>query len=363
MKVKLETLSPVHVGSGEESLSRALDYYIAENGKVCLVDSEKLYQVLRAKGLEESFLNEVTSASSKFSPKLEDFLKRNRIDPSNVKSTELDTKGKVTGLISSHISSNRRFFIPGSTLKGAFRTALAWNYLKSRGQEKLEQAINALDNLDPKQAFKSLSLENFVFASPHYYDPLRNLQVSDTDFVPEREMQVWAFQRFDISRRRQDSRIPMPKQVIPPHKSLQLDMRCTGVLPEEGWFEFLDREGGISTLFQMTNAFSQEMISREERELSGLSLARYYTKLKKMVQACGERECILRVGFGKTFYDQTIASLIEKNPALNQKYHKYLKKRIWLRKKRDFPAPTTRVVYMEGKEPKEVLGWVKLTAL
>lgn len=363
MKVKLETLSPVHVGSGEESLSRALDYYIAENGKVCLVDSEKLYQVLRAKGLEESFLNEVTSASSKFSPKLEDFLKRNRIDPSNVKSTELDTKGKVTGLISSHISSNRRFFIPGSTLKGAFRTALAWNYLKSKGEEKLEQAIKGLEGLGPKQAkwaSKKLNLENFVFAGPHH-DPLRNLQVSDTDFVSEREMQIWAFQRLDISRGRWG--IPTPKQVIPPHKSLQLDIKCTGVLPEEGWFEFLNREGGIFTLFQMANAFSQEMISREERELRELSLARYYTKLKKMVQACGERECILRVGFGKTFYDQTIASLIEKNSVLNQKYHKYLKERIWPRKKRDFPAPTTRVVYMEGKEPKEVLGWVKLTAL
>jgi hypothetical protein len=70
------------------------------------------------------------------------------------------------------------------------------------------------------------------------------------------------------------------------------------------------------------------------------------------------------LGFGKTFFDQTIAILIEKDTSIMSRYQRYLNTAVWRGNRRqDLPTPYTRVVYMEGNAPREVLGWVKLTAL
>jgi CRISPR type III-A-associated RAMP protein Csm5 len=217
-----------------------------------------MQKVLQARRLEELFLHKIKSPSFK----LKDFLSQNDIAIDEVKATGLEIKGQIAGSISRHISSNGRVFIPGSSLKGAFRTALAWNYLKDRGEEKLRRAVMNLERCDkPKEAVKQMSLESFVFAESHS-DPLRNLQISDTSFLPPGETQVYALSRFNITGG-QTRGIPTPKEVIPPRKALQLKMNCKGVLLKEEGFQFLGEEEGIYTLFQLANAFCREIALRE----------------------------------------------------------------------------------------------------
>jgi CRISPR type III-A-associated RAMP protein Csm5 len=180
---KVECLTPVHVGSGDE-LVRGVDFY-SEAGFTEVLDPEL---VLRRLGGLEGFAESLQRGAD-----IGDFFRSRRI------SAEECRLYRVQGLIEAQKLrlairvGDGRAMIPGSSMKGAIRTLLLAGWTGEQGPHSgkrsapARQALSRLGSGRPSQA-----LEEAVFhfsrdglrANDPRTDVLRTLSLSDAPFAP-----------------------------------------------------------------------------------------------------------------------------------------------------------------------------------
>lgn len=196
-KMSLTTLSPIFIGSGEV-LNKSM--YVYNDKEIMVIDERKLIKKLSSiKGLYESFLSECYSGNLN----LTDFLHENLSNYENIDIYKYkiisysNIKDKKLNNINTFIkSSNGKPYIPGSSIKGAIRTAIITNEIRHSKEKytKLfkEKDKNAISNL---KDFENNVLTN-IFAN--FSDKFNKdndceftpnilfkfLSVSDTNEVP-----------------------------------------------------------------------------------------------------------------------------------------------------------------------------------
>ncbi|RLI91244.1 MAG: type III-A CRISPR-associated RAMP protein Csm5, partial [Candidatus Altiarchaeales archaeon] len=179
MEIKLETLTPVHIGTGN-SYGR-VEYFTTEN-RINRLSFSDLYRKLDEenretllRGLEEvsrisdeisKLTEEIKKARKRKDRKLENLRgeKRRKEQELKTKSIELqnffakfsdikilysypvlnldDLKDDLRGEIREQIkTSNYLPYIPGSSIKGAIRTALLWRYIKDNADNRWKTRI------------------------------------------------------------------------------------------------------------------------------------------------------------------------------------------------------------------------------
>ncbi|KPL73730.1 hypothetical protein ADN00_14255 [Ornatilinea apprima] len=166
-RLKLSTLSPVHIGAGQE-LRMGFDFMLYEkltwrlNEDAILAAKEKQLQVVRdgRYPLPGQMLNEADFDNPRF------FRYVLRGTPRSSK-----TDARLQACIKDPFD---RPFIPGSSLKGALRTALAWT-----GWDEVKPRLDrsALNN---SRQWAGQNLEHNLFGPNPNKDLLRALQVSDS---------------------------------------------------------------------------------------------------------------------------------------------------------------------------------------
>lgn len=376
MKLVLQTLSPLHIGCND-SYSALTDYFYApDRRKVILISAEKLEAALQSRSqppvdLVESFINELRNAEFR----LRNFLQSNEISLDEVAVGELDAQGNIRGEIHRFIYSAGGPFIPGSSLKGGFRTALAYTYLSQHAPGTLQDVIqNRLprDRRQVKEAFKKSGLEERIFLDHPHRDPLKNIGISDSDPLAADSLKVYGVKRFyiaELERNSSDLRqgSPVPLECLPRGFTVELPFHFGRFLAFKREFSFLQNEAGVPELFGCVNQFSLASVNREiaeftQRNPRRLSVViRFYQTLQNQIQSLPPNQCILRLGFGKTFWDETVNLLISNDRDTVQRLEDYLNRNFWARRSRRRyprdPLPTTRY-FAPGQE---VLGWVKLS--
>lgn len=149
-RMSLTTLSPVFIGSGEE-LNKSM--YVYNDNEIMIIDEKKLIkELLLRKGLYESFLNGCSSGDLN----LTNFLEKNLngykdIDIYKYKITSysnIKTNGKFNNINTFIKSSNGKPYIPGSSIKGAIRTAIIANEIYHNKEKYIKTPINNLKNLE-----------------------------------------------------------------------------------------------------------------------------------------------------------------------------------------------------------------------
>ena len=149
-KMSLTTLSPVFIGSGEE-LNKSM--YVYNDNEIMIIDEKKLIkELLLRKGLYESFLNGCSSGDLN----LTNFLEKNLhgykdIDIYKYKITSysnIKTNGKFNNINTFIKSSNGKPYIPGSSIKGAIRTAIIANEIYHNKEKYIKTPIDNLKNLE-----------------------------------------------------------------------------------------------------------------------------------------------------------------------------------------------------------------------
>jgi CRISPR type III-A-associated RAMP protein Csm5 len=273
----------------------------------------------------------------------------------------------VRGEIHRTINSNGRAYIPGSTIKGLFRTALAFNFLRN-DFELLKHAVNYAirRNVSPKKAFNWLNEK--IFLDPHR-DPLKNLLVSDTKFYSPSDIGVFATTRMYLKTFQQGPPVSVEAVVRDKETTFSLKIMPFKIFKSE--FMFLEDEiNAWKNLFKQVNAFTKALLEREIRELSTHHsftsiCSQYETFLNQLDKL--ENACIGRIGFGKTVFDETVILLLEQcnETELLKKFEAYLNRNFWKRRRRSLqrrdPLPSTRLIVLDKRNnPQEVLGWVKM---
>lgn len=195
-KMSLTTLSPIFIGSGEE-LNKSM--YVYNNREIMIIDERKLIkELLLRKGLYESFLNECYSGNLNLTNFLErhlngykdmDIYKYKIMSYSDVK-----TNSKFNNINTFIKSSNGKPYIPGSSIKGAIRTAIIYGEIMNN-KNKYNNIFRDIVN------YRNKYNEGYIVdnISNHFNikNIFKNIAVSDTNDINIENLCIC--KRYDIS--------------------------------------------------------------------------------------------------------------------------------------------------------------------
>ncbi len=348
MECKLEILTAVNIGCGEV-LSQFSDY-VYDNGFVYYLDHDLLFRELAKKPECDEIIDQFVMIVQKQARgnvqdrfKLKSFLVENGLDYKKYTLRKVPVKEEVKEQIQLHIKSGNCAYIPGSSLKGAIRTALISYFFKSG------------EDLSRRKRY----IGEDIFGK-YGEDVLKYLLISDTMPFPEENLRIVRFYKMNLKTKRTD--IPVIKEVISRGSVSTFSIKSKAKKGEvQEKFSFL-LEGNEEALFEIINNYTQQNIEIELKQLHSCrgeevkDLEEFYNSLLQEVNnADSTKEAYLRIGSGKTYYDNTVA----------QKFSEDFRRQII---KNNFPKadvdffPKTRTVIIEGFS-KIAPGWVKITKI
>ncbi len=295
MKLVIETLTPLHIGSGEtiepyeyvitDKLYRInLGKFISslspfdrdEFLKVSSSDMIKTRQFIK----EKADLSNVSEYSMNIDPEVLEIYENKKNDPNNLLS------------IQTFIKTSGKAYIPGSSIKGAIRTAM-------------------LFSKSPKPLADTWDIEKSVFKYNNpQNDPFRILKISDSPQLSSDEMCVYNVRTFTKKEKFSSSGYNMiieatnsdytDKSMVASH-----DIKFDKELKMQGEFQI-----SAENLVSSCNEFYESVISKELKfyESSSISFAyeRYEQLAKTLSEVKKEGSFILRLGWGSGFDSVTI---------------------------------------------------------
>lgn len=173
-RMSLTTLSPVFIGSGEE-LNKSM--YVYNDNEIMIIDEKKLIkELLLRKGLYESFLKGCSSGDLN----LTNFLEKNLhgykdidIYKYKIKSySNIKTNGKFNNINTFIKSSNGKPYIPGSSIKGAIRTAIIANEIYHNKEKYIKTPIDNLKKLE------NIALKNIFSKYSNIFNKNNKIEIS-----------------------------------------------------------------------------------------------------------------------------------------------------------------------------------------
>jgi len=329
MKMILETLTPVFIGSGESI--EPYEYFI----------KDRFYRINLPKfilSLDKANKEEFLKISSSDMIKTRNFIKE-MVDTSKVQEYSMEIDSDVLEVyedkkndpnnqlsIQTFIKTSSRPFIPGSSVKGAIRTAL----LYSMTTKPLPESGN-------------IEKDVFEYKNPQD-DPFRVLKISDSLPLSFDDMKIYNVKTFSKKDRFSASGYNM---MFEGTKSYYFDR--ASVASHDIWIdenlkkksEFIDIN--IKKIISSCNEF-YGMVINKELEFYGSSKTSYaYEKYEQLAKDMGslknENSFILRLGWGSGYNSVTI-NLAKERPDTK------ISRRLI---KGEFPPGWVKVKIMEGK--------------
>jgi CRISPR type III-A-associated RAMP protein Csm5 len=270
--------------------------------------------------------------------------------------------------IQSTVKNGNRPYIPGSSIKGAIRTALVYHEIKNS-----EKKLNDLkERINQRRAWNEVEKELDKIFGFYGDDVLKFLQVSDTSCFSETSIRIYHSKRVNI--KSSVSSIPMNYEAIIPNlESVTFEIKTTVQDIHIKEYEKLDNgflylhKGNEQKLFPILNTFSENFINSEISAFQMIDSKDVVNHIEKFYfSALGEipinkkREAIISLGRGKSFFNSTIDLLLDSDTLKTLRKNK----NVGLSKRnRELvnPFPITRTVYYENGGIKGMFGWAKIS--
>ena len=378
-KIKITTLTSVHIGSGE-TLQFGSDFVrgkVGDDAFLSVVDPKKVLGLIG----EDNVQRWVTAIEKRestdkivqqFAPnaRLKDFSRRLIVEWSTVKNTDT---------LKEHIHDGRGLpYIPGSSIKGAIRTAVLATLAESvrDAERKIDKTRrdgqgNPIPNFRGQIEYKAdaKKIESELFGSNPNEDVFRFLQVGDAYFGENYEV---AIRMVNINERERqsfwdESKSQLIEAIAPEDESeFQLKLNETGYNLSRDRVQMMpDCMKSLSALFQTINNHTRNLLEGEieywqerQKDDDTDKVSLYIEKIQGMLeqtQSCeAEKECVLRIGHGSGWrfitgawaenLDNFYSVVVPVSRPKNFKYEQF-----------DFPK-TRRV-----DDECELLGFVKLS--
>jgi len=338
--MKIEILTPTHIGSGDKYL--AMDYVIRGN-RIVFVDSMKFFEEIEKRGLNAI---EVAREIGEGEKSVDDY-----VDVSKIKVKEIPFHGRITRKeILMHIKSRGKPYIPGSSIKGAVRTAILWKEVKD-DRDLLNWTINHIKNelkgkrylqrkdltkLDDKLEEKVFRKANLTEkAGDPKNDLLRALRVSDSTFLDRYSVYQINFLGM--------GNFSVLAECVDDGQVAEVETNIDGFT-----LHYLNQKLDYDYILSATREFAGKIV---EVETSRSYPERTKQEFRRVLKAKG---IVLRVGWGTGWYSSTIGTLLKTHPEFEE-----LRRKLGLgrnprtgRFSRDFPL--IRRVTSDNRP----LGWV-----
>lgn len=148
---ELDILTPVHVGSHEGSFT-TYDYAIA-GGSLYVIHHGRLAEFLASRGKAEEFARAVERQGNRFD--VGEFLQRLRVSEEELLNLSryriaADERAGIRQLQPQIRDASGKDYLPGSSIKGALRTACAYAFLKALKRERPEEFESLIGRLAGK---------------------------------------------------------------------------------------------------------------------------------------------------------------------------------------------------------------------
>lgn len=222
-RLTVTTLTPLHIGTGN-TLLRDFDY-VTHDGKTWVINEDTLADLLADYGDDLAKMAAGRPASELLRP--EDFHADSPLFR-YVLPGEPRSQNPGSVLQEQIKDPWDRPYIPGSSLKGALRTAL---FYAGYEQRNLQFRVNDLGN---NAKFAAAPLERRVFVKnlerreePSNFDLLRVLQISDS--VPDEQKRLQIV-NVTVSKNGQPSGSPIELEAIPSDVSFEMSLTLDGYL-------------------------------------------------------------------------------------------------------------------------------------
>ncbi len=353
IELTVKVLTPLHIGTGTV-LTEGFDY-VCHNGRTYRLNIDRLAEELYTRD-----------------PKLTETLMR-RPPGELLKPEDLRPDAPYIRYVLPGVPSGREFreaikdpydkpYIPGSSLKGALRTVIAWHAWRELGLSLARVQLGK----QPKFAAQDLEAEIFGRdpekgrKSPHH-DLMRAIHVSDSD---PRDTSVLGIYRVRVWTKRGGA-APISVEAIKPGTEFTVEVTIddslfsdwtTGTkgfpMSHKDWLEKLPE---LSRKRAETRAKSEQSFWGP-----GTGPHNFYSKILEAVRKV-RKSFPIQLGFGTGWEGTTIGVPLKEDPSWPKVYRQYPMGINPATKRRTPPEPfpaSRRVVVDRGGNPISPLGWV-----
>jgi CRISPR-associated protein Csm5 len=358
-RLKIQTITPLHIGTGNK-LKRDFDY-VTQDGKTFVVDeralAEKLYD-----GNQQQLIGDRASAGLKM-------LFRNSPYDVNSPLFRYVMEGEPTSSKSGSDVQEQmkdiwdRPYIPGSSLKGAIRTAILY-----AGFEAREEPF-AVSDIGHNAKYAAQPYEKDLLGEDPYHDIFRAMQVTDSTPADTSDLRLI---NVKVAKGGEASGAPIELEAIDHGVSFTSELSLDNYLLEKQAHELKwEKDKQIKWLRHFVQAINDFTISRlraDAHKREG-SWGKNHERLIKYVEKrlnLEPNEFILQLGWGggwssKTLGDHLTREEFEFAKLVNNGRYKMLRKGKFQMGDR-YPKSVRAIVQeIEGKErPTNDLGWIRV---
>lgn len=360
-RLTITTLSPLHIGTGT-ILRQGYDY-VVHGGKTWVFDADVLAETLYQED-QHRFKQMADGCPAG------DLIYPHEYKPDNplfryVLPGAVRAGSKGAELQEQLKDPWDRPYIPGSSLKGALRTALAtvgWE------QRKLEFAPDWLGD-NPKTAAQPMEARvMYGSKTTPNYDLLRALQISDSTPGDKQSLQLFNVQVITGNKLASPIELEAIKRGITFEATLTLDgfLLKNDTARQLGW-SLDDQLKWLrpQVITQIANKFSERRIEAEWKRwqsTNGLVRSFYRTLARQMGDLDRKSEFLLQLGWGGGWDSKTFAYVLT---ADDDKFYALVRKyRSQMDRQRSFELgdrfPKSRRLVVQKEQAFRPLGWIKV---
>jgi CRISPR-associated protein Csm5 len=364
MKYEIEVISPLHIGSG--GTISPIEYVVEDN--FYRADMDRLFEDERFD--TDRFIEGAKGGAlylGRFAPELAKEHVRYALDISQ--STRTNLQGLIdrpSSEVREYIKTKDDVYIPGSSLKGAIRTAILWWVLKNdadrfdRAKKRLNNLVRSRDRVDKKRVGDEI--EKLVFGTDPTKDILKTLQVSDTSAINVEELELEEVRTLTTTPRGHNWKsFCTYVEALKPRTKLDLEMKIDEFLLEgdaASELHFESKQELVREIPKMCEEFAKDFIEDEIRFFELYNNPRELEEVLEFYKSLKGREdensFLLHLAWGSGWHGMTVGRLLEPNLLGD------LRRKFRLGKARVPEFPKTRRIVFEDEKPKYPLGWIKL---
>ena len=359
MRYRLEVLSPIHIGNGLEI--SPMEYVVDDSG-FYRVDMDSLFRdkdfniddFIKNTELDSFYLGEFYGGIAKRHKRYVLEVSDSAKNSMRVRKTEVREFIKTGGGV----------YIPGSSIKGAIRTAFLWSLLNDESDirydaERYIRSILSRKIKKPDRRFVDNEIEKNVFGRDPTHDFFKALKISDTNILPYNSLNIddvhilttrrygYGWKNFNII-----------LETLDVGRVFNIDISMDRYFMKESFSNsFVE---SLEDLNVICNEFSRDFIDYELEFFNeynidkGLdNIIKFYEDLKK------ENGVLLHISWGSGWHGMTIGRLFDEDIIWGLRRLYNLGRR---RNPPDFlkPFPKTRKLVFDNGKPIYPLGWIKL---
>jgi CRISPR-associated protein Csm5 len=354
-EVDIEVLSPLHIGTGK-ALQRGYDYTVFKNRTWRIAEDALFQEVYARSSGNQQAINRLLQARPA----------EELIEPADYQGHpeffryhmpgQPKAEGKGAELRECMKDSQDRPYVPGTSLKGALRTILAWGIVRT---EKL--AINGRD-LKDNRSWAGQPLEQQIFGRDPNRDLLRALHVGDSSSTEKNALMLANVQVVAGS----TYQSPIEVEAVQPGAHMALTLTLDERLLDNDVAQYLGwkrRGEHVRKMAIHARNWAGARIKTEQAHYQGRKeltrLADFYQLLERLRgQLKGSNDFLVQMSWGGGWNAKTLGDQISDNSTLmEQIINRYRLSTSRNRQPGDV-FPRSRRIYFDRSGPAMPMGWV-----